>query len=237
MWWQYGTYTPALFEAIKDSVQVLAISRTTTFVCFEFLDSRMVFSDRLLVIKVNFGLREFCCLQSRIHETWAMTLGSKHGGGDSAFYSPLTCFETFPFPPGIEASILLQEAGATYQRHRSVVMIDNNEGLTKTYNRFHDLSEVGADIQRLRKLRHAMDIAVLRAYGWNDLADTAMPEFLTEHTELDQRFRDRLFWPAPFRAAVLDRLLQLNAKRGAEEYARGVGPSKPAVGAEELEEV
>lgn len=38
-----------------------------------------------------------------------------------------------------------------------VGMIRNNEGLTKTYNRFHDPNETSPDIQRLRELHAAMD--------------------------------------------------------------------------------
>ena len=58
----------------------------------------MVFSDRLLVIHVTHSHREFCCMQSRLHETWSLMFGSTHGVGGAAFYSPITCFETFPFP-------------------------------------------------------------------------------------------------------------------------------------------
>ena len=47
-----------------------------------------------------------------------------------------------------------------------------------------------------------MDV-VLRAYGRDDLADTAAPEFLTEDTEQDHRYQDRLFWLAPSREVVL----------------------------------
>ncbi len=78
-----------------------------------------------------------------------------------------------------------------------------------------------------------MDEAVLRGYGWHDLADTAAPEFLTEDTEPEDRYRGRLFWPAPFRDEVLARLLALNAERAADERARGLAPV-PA--AEELED-
>ena len=62
-------------------------------------------------------------------------------------------------------------------------MVARNEGLTKTYNRFHNPAERAPDIVRLRELHDAMDQAVLRAYGWDDLADSAAPEFLTEETE------------------------------------------------------
>ena len=103
-------------------------------------------------------------------------------------------------------------------------MIARNEGLTKTYNRFHDPAERAPDIQRLRELHHAMDIAVLRAYGWGDLADRAAPEFLTEASEPDHRYQDRLFWPAAFRDEVLARLLDLNRARAEEERRLGLSP-------------
>jgi hypothetical protein len=38
-------------------------------------------------------------------------------------------------------------------------MVRNNEGLTKTYNRFHDPNETSPDILTLREL-HAVSVAV-----------------------------------------------------------------------------
>ena len=104
------------------------------------------------------------------------------------------------------------------------MMIARNEGLTKTYNRFHGPAERASDIQRLRDLHHAMDVAVLRAYGWNDLAARAAPEFLSEETEQEHRYQGRLFWPAPFRDEVLGRLLDLNRARAEEERRLGLSP-------------
>ena len=48
-------------------------------------------------------------------------------------------------------------------------MVRNDEGLTKTYNRFHDPDENDPDILKLRELHAAMDRAVLAAYGWTDI--------------------------------------------------------------------
>ena len=96
------------------------------------------------------------------------------------------------------------------------------KGLTKTYNRFHDPAERAPDIQQLRELHHALDVAVLRAYGWDDLAARAAPQFLTEETETDHRYQGRLFWPSDFRDEVLARLLDLNRARAAEERALGL---------------
>jgi hypothetical protein len=69
-----------------------------------------------------------------------------------------------------------------------------------------------------------MDAAVLRAYGWDDLANEAAPDFLREDNETEFTYQNRLFWPAPFRDEVLARLLDLNRRRAAEEA--GAAPTK-----------
>lgn len=98
--------------------------------------------------------------------------------------------------------------------------------MTKTYNRFHKAEERGTAIRTLRELHDAMDQAVLRAYGWDDLADTLRPVFLTPETEDDHTYQKRYFWPAEGRDQVLARLLALNAERHAEEVAAGIAPAK-----------
>jgi hypothetical protein len=74
-------------------------------------------------------------LQSRAHEIWARFFSSSMK--DDVRYTPSDCFRTFPFPPNFEADAALEAAGAAYHTFRANLMIDRNEGLTKTYNRFH----------------------------------------------------------------------------------------------------
>jgi hypothetical protein len=97
--------------------------------------------------------------------------------------------------------------------------------MTKTYNRFHKFDERSEPIRRLRDPHDEMDRAILRAYGWNDVADELRPEFLTEEAENDHTYQGRYFWPAEARDRVLARLLALNAERHAEEVA---GPAPAA---------
>ena len=111
-----------------------------------------------------------------------------------------------------------------YHDHRAALMVARSEGMTKTYNRFHDRSESADDIQRLRELHAAMDRAVLETYGWHDLAGRAKPIFLDETNEDDHTYQGRLFWPSDFRDEVLARLLALNADRHAEEVRLGIAP-------------
>ena len=63
-------------------------------------------------------------------------------------------------------------------------MTRTNEGLTKTYNRFHDPNETSPGIVRLRELHDAMDRAVLDAYGWTDIQPNC--EFLLDYEEEEE---------------------------------------------------
>lgn len=101
-------------------------------------------------------------------------------------------------------------------------MLERKEGLTKTYNRFHNRRETAPDIVRLRELHAAMDAAVFRAYGWDDLADRAAPEFIEQDADEGKQAKTRLDWPSDFKDEVLARLLALNAERHREEVQAGL---------------
>jgi hypothetical protein len=141
---------------------------------------------------------------------------------DDPTYTVSECFRTFPFPEGFETNAVLEAAGEAYHAFRAQLMIDRNEGLTKTYNRFHAPGQNAPDIARLRTLHAEMDVAVLRAYGWDDLADRAAPEFIEQDADEGKTPKTRLDWPAEFKDEVLARLLALNAERAAAERAAGL---------------
>ena len=144
---------------------------------------------------------------------------------DDLRYTPTDCFRTFPFPENFETSATLEQAGDAYHAHRGQLMIARNEGLTKTYNRFHARGENAADIVRLRDLHAEMDAEVLRAYGWDDLADRAAPEFVEQDADEGRPPKTRLDWAAEFKDEVLARLLALNAERAEAERGAGVTPA------------
>ena len=157
-WWRYAETRPGLRSAMGGLDRVLAVSQVTTHLAFAFLRAPMVYSHRLYLF-ANDRYAFFGSLQSRVHETWCRALGSTLG--DAPMYSGEDCFETFPFPDRWESRPNLEAAGKTYYEHRAAVMVTNNEGLTKTYNRFHDPYESSPGILELRNLHTAMDRAVL----------------------------------------------------------------------------
>jgi hypothetical protein len=218
-WWIYGERRAALYPAIEQLPQILSLSRVSPNLALSRLNARCVFADSADIFAFS-NLAPFTALQSRSHEVWARFFSSSMK--DDLRYTPSHCFRTFPFPANFESDTALEAAGVAYHTFRAELMIARNEGLTKTYNRFHARGENGADIARLRALHHEMDVAVLRAYGWDDLADRAAPEFIEQDADEGKAPKTRLDWPSELKDEVLARLLALNAARAAEEHAAGL---------------
>ena len=145
---------------------------------------------------------------------------------DDLRYTPSDCFETFPFSEGWETDPALEAAGKAYYDFRAAMMIENDEGMTKTYNRFHDPDERAPQIAMLRELHTAMDRAVLDAYGWCEIATEC--EFLLDYDINEEEWGRkkkpwRYRWPDEVHDEVLARLLALNAERGRAERLAGGG--------------
>ncbi len=231
-WWLWGRYTPALFQAIQGLERVIARSRISNTFAFTFLPSHMIFNEKTVIFPFNI-YSPFTIIQCRVHEIWAVFFSSTLK--DDLQYTPSDCFETFPFPKNWENNADLEATGRAYYEFRAELMIKNNQGLTATYNRFHDPNETNPDILRLRELHAAMDRAVLNAYGWNDIPTAC--EFLLDYEE-DEEENDgkprkrkkpwRYRWPDEVRDEVLAQLLALNAERAREETLRGETAQKAA---------
>ena len=226
-WWQFGDRQPALYSAIEQLDRILAVSRVGSKAAFAFLPSCMVYADSVVIFPLG-TYAAFCVLQSRTHEMWARFFGSSMK--DDLRYTPSDCFETFPFPEGWETDGSLEAAGRSYYGLRAALMVEHDEGMTKTYNRFHDIYETDRRIAELRELHAVMDRAVLNAYGWADVATDC--EFLLDH-EIDEaswgrkKKPYRYRWPDPTRDEVLARLLALNAERAADEAGRSAPAVRP----------
>jgi len=225
-WWKYWNARPELRAAVAGLERVLVISRVGQQAAFAFVPAQMVHSDSLIVFPLPTHAA-FCALQSRPHEIWARFFGSSMK--DDLRYTPSDCFETFPFPESWNTHPALEVAGKTYCDFRAALMVRNNEGLTKTYNRFHDPDERDPEIVRLRELHVAMDRAVLDAYGWTDIPTDC--KFLLDYDINEEEWGTkkkpyRYRWPDEDRDEVLARLLVLNAERAKEEARAGAAASK-----------
>jgi N-6 DNA Methylase len=224
-WWRYAERRSGLYTAIASLERVLAINcGACPHMAFVMLGAGSVYANTIDIIASQ-NYASFAVLQSRVHETWARIFSSSMK--DDLRYTPSDCYRTFPFPWTIKFDPTLEAGGEAYHAFRAQLMINRNEGLTKTYNRFHACAENAPDIARLRALHADMDAAVLRAYGWDDLAARATPEFIEQDADEGRTPKTRLDWPAEFKDEVLARLLALNAECAADERAAGLIADDP----------
>jgi len=225
-WWVYGDHRPGLYAAIRGLERVVVIAQTSNSLAFAFKSPESVFAHTLVVLPLE-RYSAFAALQSQTHRVWAAAFAATMK--DDLRYIPSDCFETFPFPAGWETHPALEAAGQAYYAFRAALMVRNNEGLTKTYNRFHDPDERDPEILELRELHAAMDRAVLDAYGWTDIPTAC--DFLLDYDIDEEEWGTkkkpyRYRWPDSVRDEVLARLLELNASRAREESLSGAAASK-----------
>ncbi|MBU3665994.1 MAG: class I SAM-dependent DNA methyltransferase [Chthoniobacterales bacterium] len=229
-WWQFNYPSSQLHEFLEQNGSIFCIAKTSSTFALSKVKAGRILSQSLIGFTTS-KWAAFAILQCRSHETWTRFFASSLE--DRQRYTPSDCFETFAFPADWDASDSLEQTGKRYYEFRADLMVRNNEGLTKTYNRFHDPDEQSPDITKLRELHAAMDRAVLDAYGWSDIPTDC--QFLLDYEEEEENSNDtghgrqkkkpwRYRWPDEVRDEVLARLLALNAQRHAEEVAAGLAP-------------
>jgi hypothetical protein len=225
-WWLFGRRSQAGTVALAKHEKVLVNSQTSSHVCFAIKETGLVFGHSLYVYPLQ-SMELLALLQSFIHVVWGIFQGSSLGDGSR--YTASSSFETFPFPAALLDSVSgnpdhdatrqsLDAIGERYHQFRAELMVANNEGLTTTYNRFHDPEESSPGLLELRRLHGEMDQAVLQAYSWSDVPtacgfgldyldteeDAQLPDELQERIDSGELF----FWDA---ADALDFQGQLQA--------------------------
>ncbi len=216
-WWQFWRLRRELYKAIEGMDRVLVKSEVGNQLSFPLVVNDAVFSHMLIVFAYDsFG--PLAALQSNIHEVWSRKYGSTMR--NDLRYTPSDCFLTFPMPTSVHT---MGDAGAEYAQVRQEALSARGIGLTKLYNLFHRSEERSEEVGQLRLRRERLDNVVTAAYGWTDL-------------DLDHGFHQtkqglRYTISEPARVEVLDRLLELNHERYAQEVKEGLHPkaagSKP----------
>ena len=238
-WWCYLRQRFALFHAIGrgkafekhpkgwiDTAtrhdRVIAACRVTKHLAFSFVSNDFVFADSMNVFVLS-RYSDFALLQSSIHAVFVWKHASRMK--NDLRYTPTDVYRPFPKPHSKDSS-LLEALGKQYHDLRSQIMLANEIGLTKLYNRFHDLVDVEPTILKMRQLHKEIDEQVAIAYGWNDLAldyDFYEVDYLPENDRLRYTVSDEA------RNEILDRLTILNKERYAEEQAEKIAVSRPQV--------
>ncbi|WP_320415855.1 Eco57I restriction-modification methylase domain-containing protein [Methylomonas montana] len=218
--YQPDTYThsapaAAINFLLNHSEHAFACGETSTILRFTKVPTTgCILKHKLIIFPAN-NWALLAVLQSEIHGVWAWRWGLRRKR--DLVYSPKRCAATFPLPEQVKG---LNSIAEVFYSTRQAYMQNKCEGLTKIYNRFHNPNENERGIIELRHLHEEMDSAVADAYGWQNL------NLKHDFHETKQGLRYTICEAA--RREVLDRLLELNHQRYAEEVAAGLHDKKAA---------
>lgn len=230
-WWLFGEPRRELRKTLAGLPRYIATVETAKHRTFQFLDASIAPDNKLICIALD-DAYALGVLSSRVHVVWTLAAGSTLE--DRPVYVKTTCFEPFPFPAATpEQQARIRALAETLDAHRKRQQAAHPTlTLTGLYNVLEKLHPQGvgrgckADqsattthragavlsakdkliheqglVAVLKQLHDELDAAVLEAYGWADQPDDA---------------------------ALLERLVALNAERAREEADGTVRWLRPA---------
>lgn len=213
-WWRFAAHRPNLSAAISALQRVIVIARVSKVVMPVLVPTGPVFSEMTVVFATE-DPGMLAMLSSNPHYWWAISRSSTMKG--DLRYAPTAVFETLALP---ELTTEMRMCGRRLDSYRRELMLARQAGLTATYNLVHSPSCRDGDIAELRTIHVAIDEAVVRAYGWDDLLAGGL-----DHGLHETRQGVRYTVGPVVRQEILDRLLELNHERyAAEQQAKAGAP-------------
>lgn len=224
-WWVYESVAFDLYNSIgrggafkkqdhgRDNKPILknviAIAETTKFCVFQLINNDSIYSHTLKIFASD-DSELYAILNSSIHEAWARkqcsTLETR------LKYNPTSATITFPFPN--KNSLLLARLGKDLHSARKLCMLSTGNGMTKTYNAFHDPSNTDNVLNEIRKIQQSIDRELAKIYEWKNLD---LEHDFHEVAYLPENDRVRFTISEPARLEVLRRLSELNRQQYQEE--------------------
>ena len=164
-YWQYTRPRPQLYSQTRGKKErVLAIAQVSNTAQVAFVSPNDVLDAKLVVFDFD-DFFHYGVMSSSIHLAWCFARCTTMKNDFT--YTPNRLFEPFPFP-NINDNV--KQIAKTLDEKRCKVMVNEEIGLTKLYNKIHDLKCTQSEIIELRKIHSELDYAVLSAYGWDDVS-------------------------------------------------------------------
>lgn len=197
-WWIHAEARPGLRAALQHLERYIATPRLAKHRLFVWLPASVLADCQLFAIcrddDFTFGI-----LSSRFHTVWALANSSRHGDGAEGGrprYSAATCFETFPFPKA-DRTLRVPVAAAAkrvnelrekwlnppewveyinevvrgYPKRAVPKLGYEGELKARTMTNLYNVMPAW-----LVDAHEELDLAVARAYGWNDYSANVTDE-------------------------------------------------------------
>ncbi len=181
-WWLHRRPAPDMRRAVSGLSRFIVTPMVAKHRVFVWLDGKAI-PDHQLHSIARADDYFFGVLQSKLHELWALRMGTSLE--DRPRYTPTTTFETFPFPwpPGRESQGDPRVQAIAAAARELVELRDrwlNPECATEAQLKERTLTNLYNRRPEWLKIAHRrLDEAVLDAYGWpHDLSDQEILERL-----------------------------------------------------------
>jgi SAM-dependent methyltransferase len=228
-WWIFGEPISTFRPALAGLKRYIATVETSKHRFFVFLDESILPDNMLVNIALDDALY-LGVLSSRIHITWALAAGGRLGVGNDPRYNKTRCFDPFPFPDASEElKPRIRKLAESLDAHRKRQQAEHLRlTITDMYNVLASLRAGETLNERERVIHEQGLVSVLK-----DL-----------HDDLDKEVCDAYGWAHDISdAEILERLVELNSVRAAEErsglvrwlrpeYQHPAGASQAALGME-----
>jgi hypothetical protein len=237
-WWIHGEARPAMLQALHSLPRFLATPRVSKHRVFVWVSPEYLPSDATVAFARDddyfFGL-----MHSKLHELWALTLGTRLETRPR--YTPTTCFETFPFPATTAEQEQTIAAAAKELNELRETWLNPPEWTTTRvlefpgsaegpWSRFvHEPDARGIGTVRYPRLepRDEECAAKLKKRTLTNLYNERPAWLAHAHANLDAAVAAAYGWPADLSdEEILERLLALNLERAAEEKRAAKATSK-----------
>lgn len=206
IWWRFTRTAPGLRAALESVSYAVCIRQTSTALMPIRVPVGPVF-DQTITVMADESWSFLAAVSSSVHTLWVIQRGVTIGSGPR--YTPSDVFETFPRP---NATDWLERIGRTLDADRRSVMLRRQVGLTKLYSIINNpliLNNSDPDVARMRAIHVELDKSVVDAYGWSDIP--------LDHGFHTYRQMQRWTVSPAARVEILDRLLEENHRRAAQE--------------------
>jgi hypothetical protein len=215
-WLHWDKRTETYLEA-RNLNQIVVCPNLSKHLPFLFADPQWLFAKTVKFF-VTDRYDDYALLQSSFFYSWVVATSPLRGS--TIAFSTRNSLDTYAVPAYTPA---MSGTGQRLWEYRANAMSRRSVGITRLLNMVHDDAARGTDVEELREAQRDVDRSVSAAYGWTDF-------------ELDHDFREtalglRYTISEAVKTEALDRLLELNHQRHAEEVAQGLHPAAKLRGA------
>lgn len=217
-WWIHGGPRPAMRLAMPKYERLIATPEVSKHRFFVFVPTN-VLPDAQLKVVLRDDDTTFGILSSKLHEVWALRLGTSLE--DRPRYTPTTTFATFPFPSALTPNVPAKEYEADVRSRRIAASANRLNALREAWLNPPDLvnrvPEVVSGYPDRILPKSEMAAKELKKRTLTNLYNTSPLWLRHAHQEVDEAVASAYGWKWPLTdGEILEKLFELNQARAVD---------------------